>query len=63
MSRPAAVTTPAAPAAGEIPRADVFISYSRHDGDFVRRLHDALRELGKDPWVDWEDIPATAPWR
>lgn len=40
--------------------ADVFISYSRGDGDFVRRLHTALAEAGRDAWVDWEDIPLTA---
>jgi WD40 repeat protein len=58
--------TPAAPAAGmdaNVPRTDVFISYSRRDREFVRRLHEALLERGKDPWVDWEDIPATSVWR
>src|SRR5262245_36433403 len=42
--------------------ADVFISYSRKDADFVRRLHDALAKLNRDTWVDWEDIPPTAEW-
>ena len=41
---------------------DVFISYSRRDGEFVRRLHAALAALRKDVWVDWEDIPPTAEW-
>ncbi len=41
---------------------DVFISYSRKDKDFVRRLHDALKAANRDIWVDWEDIPATADW-
>jgi WD40 repeat protein len=41
---------------------DVFISYSRRDLEFVRRLHDALVTRGKDVWVDWEDIPPTAEW-
>ncbi len=41
---------------------DVFISYSRRDEEFVRRLHAALTALDKDVWVDWEDIPPTAEW-
>ena len=41
---------------------DVFISYSRHDLDFVRELHAALAAHDKDIWVDWEDIPITAEW-
>lgn len=42
--------------------ADVFISYSRRDSDFVRRLHAALSAQQRDVWVDWEDIPLTANW-
>jgi WD40 repeat protein len=42
-------------------RQDVFISYSRNDIEFVRRLHAALAEAGKDVYVDWEDIPAWSP--
>ena len=42
--------------------ADVFISYSRKDRDFVRVLHEALSHLNRDTWVDWEDIPPTAEW-
>jgi hypothetical protein len=41
---------------------DVFISYSRKDSDFVRRLHGALAQHNRDVWVDWEDIPLTADW-
>jgi WD40 repeat protein len=41
---------------------DVFISYSRKDEVFVRRLHQALARLNRDVWVDWEDIPLTADW-
>ena len=41
---------------------EIFISYSRHDTPFVRRLHDALVESKRDAWVDWEDIPASAEW-
>ncbi len=42
---------------------DVFISYSRKDRDFVRRLHDALVAHGRDVWVDFEDIQPTTKWR
>jgi WD40 repeat protein len=41
---------------------DVFISYSRKDKEFVRRLHDALKASKRDIWIDWEDIPLTADW-
>ena len=43
--------------------ADVFISYSRRDGAFVRSLHAALAEKGRDVWVDWEDIPPAWDWK
>lgn len=42
---------------------EVFISYSRRDKEFVRRLHEALLAQKRDVWVDWEDIPPTADWR
>ncbi|MBV9465035.1 MAG: toll/interleukin-1 receptor domain-containing protein, partial [Solirubrobacterales bacterium] len=35
----------------------VFISYSRRDQGFVKRLHDALKSRQYEVWVDWEDIP------
>lgn len=41
---------------------DVFISYSRRDKEFVERLNQALEAHGKDAWVDWQDIPASAEW-
>jgi WD40 repeat protein len=41
---------------------DVFISYSRKDAAFVRRLHDALEQAGRQSWVDWEGIPPSAEW-
>ncbi|MBZ0281060.1 MAG: TIR domain-containing protein [Anaerolineae bacterium] len=41
---------------------DVFISYSRKDKEFMRRLHTALAAIERDVWVDWEDIPLTADW-
>ena len=42
--------------------ADVFISYSRRDGGFVRRLSEGLEARGKDVWVDLNDILPSAPW-
>ena len=42
---------------------EVFISYSRRDKEFIRRLHEALAAQNRDIWVDWEDIPPTADWR
>jgi hypothetical protein len=41
---------------------DVFLSYSRRDEVFVRRLHAKLAEQKRDIWVDWEDIPLSADW-
>src|SRR5689334_17489928 len=42
--------------------SDVFISYSRKDGEFAHRLVDALEKAGRDSWVDWEGIPYSADW-
>ncbi len=42
--------------------ADVFISYARANTDFVRKLVDALRDSGRDVWVDFEDIPFGTEW-
>src|SRR3954468_13826407 len=42
--------------------AEVFISYSRRDGTFVRELHGFLTGAGRDVWVDWEDIPPASQW-
>jgi WD40 repeat protein len=35
---------------------DVFVSYSRKDADFARRLNTALQEAGKTTWFDQESI-------
>jgi hypothetical protein len=43
--------------------ADVFISYSRQNKDFVLELHEALNKFGRTDWVDLEDIPPAAAWR
>ncbi|HEY9647032.1 MAG TPA: TIR domain-containing protein [Chroococcidiopsis sp.] len=37
---------------------DVFVSYSRTDSDFARRLNDALQLQGKTTWFDQESIAA-----
>ena len=42
--------------------ATVFISYSRKDTDFVRRLYDALASESLESWVDWEGIPPADDW-
>jgi WD40 repeat protein len=42
--------------------ADVFVSYSRSDSDFGRRLHQTLQAKDRKVWMDWEDIPLTADW-
>jgi WD40 repeat protein len=42
--------------------AQVFISYSRKDAEFVHRLDDELRRRGREAWVDWEGIRALENW-
>lgn len=39
--------------------AEVFISYSRKDKEFVRRLDEALKRRGREAWVDWEGVRPT----
>lgn len=39
---------------------EVFISYSRADGDFARKLNDELQENGKTTWFDQESIASGA---
>ncbi len=51
---------PAAPGDQQVPRPqEVFISYSRKDKEFVRRLYEALKRRDHEAWVDWEDIRPT----
>ena len=40
----------------------VFISYSRQDSDFARRLATSLSRQGADIWIDIEDIPPGVKW-
>jgi hypothetical protein len=42
--------------------ANIFISYSRKDEVFARRLAKSLSDLGSDVWIDIEDIPAGMKW-
>jgi hypothetical protein len=42
--------------------SDVFVSYSRRDADFVRRLVDALAAHDLTAWVDEQGIPPSAEW-
>src|SRR5205823_7749445 len=42
--------------------AQIFISYSRKDGEFVHRLDEELRRRGREAWVDWEGIRALENW-
>lgn len=37
--------------------SDVFVSYRRKDVEFAKKVVEALREAGKEVWIDWEDIP------
>jgi WD40 repeat protein len=43
--------------------AEVFISYSRNDSDFVHVLDEHLKGEGRDVWVDWEDIAPADDWQ
>src|SRR5882724_334823 len=47
----------------QVPRShEVFISYSRKDKEFVRRLDEELKRRGREAWVDWEGIPPGDTW-
>lgn len=39
-----------------------FISYSRRDLSFAKKLYDALRQRGRDAWVDLEGIEPSEEW-
>ena len=42
--------------------ADVFISYSRRDSEFVQRLNTAFVGANRVVWVDWQSIPRGEDW-
>jgi len=43
--------------------ADIFISYSRKDGDFAEILRSRLKEQGFTSWIDLEGLRAGEEWR
>jgi WD40 repeat protein len=46
-----------------VPRkTPIFISYSRKNKLFVRKLNDAIDKEEIEAWVDWEGIPPSADW-
>lgn len=47
---------------GNTQQANVFISYSRRNKEFVQELHSALEATGREVWVDWENIPVAVDW-
>ena len=42
--------------------AKVFISYSRKDIEFAKKLTTELQKSELDFWIDWEGIPPTVDW-
>jgi WD40 repeat protein len=46
----------------KLPKRSVFISYSRKDTEFVRKLNDSLDSSEIEAWVDWEGIPPSSDW-
>ena len=42
--------------------AKVFVSYSRKDIEFAKRLTAELQKSDLDFWIDWEGIPPTVNW-
>jgi formylglycine-generating enzyme required for sulfatase activity len=42
--------------------ARIFVSYSRKNIDFCKRLTGELQKRDLDFWVDWEGIPPTVDW-
>ncbi|MDP1545200.1 MAG: TIR domain-containing protein [Anaerolineales bacterium] len=43
-------------------KTKIFLSYSRKDKPFVRKLKESIDQTGFDVWVDWEGIPLSADW-
>lgn len=42
--------------------SNIFISYSRRNGDIVNRLHKELKKRNRDVWIDFEKIALTEEW-
>jgi WD40 repeat protein len=43
-------------------KTKIFLSYSRKDKPFVRKLKESIDQTGFDVWVDWEGIPLSSDW-
>ncbi|MBI5954757.1 MAG: TIR domain-containing protein [Chloroflexi bacterium] len=43
-------------------KTKIFISYSRKNKLFVRKLNDAIDQNDIEAWVDWEGIPLSSDW-
>ena len=43
--------------------SSIFISYSRKDIDFARKVVEALAENDLDTWIDWQSIPKGEDWK
>lgn len=41
---------------------EIFISYSRADSAFGKKLHQDLTQAGHQPWMDWINIPPSSHW-
>lgn len=41
---------------------DIFISYSRDDETIGHEIYTALKDSGRDLWMDWASVPLTAEW-
>ncbi|MBN1565335.1 MAG: toll/interleukin-1 receptor domain-containing protein, partial [Anaerolineae bacterium] len=48
--------------AKETPESFVFISYTRHDGEFALELAEYLKQNQIRVWIDQIDIPSGVPW-
>ena len=53
----ASPSLPSFSAASSARKNDLFISYAREDIEFVQKLDSAIRSLGRDPWIDLDDLP------
>jgi WD40 repeat protein len=52
-----AVPTASFASASNSRKNDLFISYAFEDIEFVKKLDTAIRGLGRNPWIDLEDLP------
>ncbi|MBD2327767.1 toll/interleukin-1 receptor domain-containing protein [Alkalinema sp. FACHB-956] len=62
MGQPSPSTPDPIPPTQWVSKNDVFISYSRRDKAFVEQLVAQFQALGRDPWIDWDDINKGEDW-